>query len=348
MTGETQRPTFNFARFLQVRAAQLPRFSPDGRYVAFITDITGIQQLWQVPVDGGWPEQLTFADDRVMLGLYAHQAPDIVFGVDRGGDEQQQIFRLRDGVVTGIDIDPSVMHAIGVLSPDDRRVAFASNRRNPAYFDLYVADLDGNNVQCVYEQDGSNFVSDWSSDGRHILMLRRNGSLDLDLFLLDLQSGEATRLTPHTPPVVYEHGQFSPDGRTIFFTTDADSEFSRAARMSIATRHLEYLSADDADVDWLRLSPDGKLLAIIRNYDGYGRLSILNLAQGIETPVPDLPYGVPMEPAWSDDSRRLAFAFSAPAHNANIWIWDLEICLLPADHSGRARRHSRTRSSRQN
>ena len=68
-------------------------------------------------MDGGWPEQLTFTDDRVMLGLYAHNAPDIVFGMDSGGDEQQQIFRLREGVVTGIDVDPAVMHAIGAHLP---------------------------------------------------------------------------------------------------------------------------------------------------------------------------------------------------------------------------------------
>ena len=165
MTVETQRPTFSFARFLNTRAAQLPRFSPDGRHVAFISDITGIQQLWQVPVEGGWPEQLTFTDDRVMLGVYAHNAGDIVFGMDRGGDEQQQIFRVRAGVVTGIDVDPAVMHALGAISPDDRQVAFASNRRNSAYFDVYVAGLDGSNVRRVYEQDGSNFVSDWSADG---------------------------------------------------------------------------------------------------------------------------------------------------------------------------------------
>jgi Tol biopolymer transport system component len=324
MTGETPRPTFDFARFLNVRAAQLPSFAPDGRSVTFVTDITGIQQLWQVPVNGGWPEQLTFAADRVMLSLTAHHTRDIVFGMDRGGDEQQQIFRLRDGVVTEIDLDPAVMHALGALSPDDQQVAFASNRRHPAYYDVYVADLDGRNVRRVYEQDGSNFVSDWSADGRQLLLSRRNGSLDLDLILLDLQSGEATHLTPHIAPVLYEQGQFSPDGRIIYCTTDAGSEFSRAARMQLSDRQIEYLSDDDVDVDWLKLSPDGNLLAIVRNHDGYGRLSILNLAQRTEISAPDLPDGVAMEPAWSGDARRLAFAFTSPSQGANIWIWDLE------------------------
>jgi dipeptidyl aminopeptidase/acylaminoacyl peptidase len=324
MMVKTQHQAFSFARFLNARVAQLPRFSPDGERVAFVSDITGIQQLWQVPVDGGWPEQLTFTDDRVMLGLYAHQSKDIVFGMDRGGDEQQQIFLLQAGVVTEIDVDPAVMHAIGAISPDDRRVAFSSNRRHPAHFDVYVADLDGGNVHRVFEQDGSNFVSDWSPDGRYLLLSRTNGSLDIDLLLLDLHRGETTLLTPHEPPVTYLHGQFSPDSQSIFFTTNAGSEFSRAARMRLGDRRIEYLSDDDMDVDWLKLAPDGRLLAMIRNKDGYGRLSILDLQHGIVTPAPDLPLGVAMEPAWSTDSRRLAFTFTSPAQNANIWIWDLQ------------------------
>jgi dipeptidyl aminopeptidase/acylaminoacyl peptidase len=327
MTIENHQQNFSVARFLNARAAQLPAFSPDGRSVAFVTDMTGIQQLWQVSVDGGWPEQLTFTDDRVMLGLYGHHAPDLVFGMDNGGDERQQIFRLRAGVVTEIDVDPAVMHAIGVISKDDRHVAFSSNRRHLAHFDVYVANLDGSNVHCVYEQDGSNFVADWSADGRFLLLMRRTGSLDSELILLDLESGEATHLTPHTSPVMYTHGQFSPDGRTIFFTTDAASEFARVARMDLDDHQITYLSDDTADVDWLRLSPDGRLLAIIRNHDGYGQLSILDLARDQEIPAPDLPEGVPMEPAWSGDSRRVAFGFTSPTHNANIWIWDVEAAM---------------------
>ncbi len=99
---------------------------------------------------------MTASDDRVLLGLYASHAPDIVFGMDSGG-----------------------------------------------------------------------------SDGRCLLVMRRTGPLDTTLILVDLESSEATPLTPHTPPVMYAHGQFAPDGRTIFFTTDATREFSRVARPPI-------------------------------------------------------------------------------------------------------------------
>ncbi len=322
MTVEAHTRKYTIARFLNTRSATSPTFSPDGRTVAFLTDITGVAQLWRVPVEGGWPEQLTFTDDRVMQALYAHRSDDIVFAMDNGGDERQQIYRLRNGDVTEIAVNAAVMHSLGVLSPDDRQVAFSSNGRNPAHFDVYTANLDGTNQQCVYEQDGSNFVSDWSPDGRSLLITRRTGSLDAELFLLDLASGEATHLTPHTAPVAYEQAQFAPDSQSIYLITNDGSEFNRAARMDLATRQIEYLMPDDHDVDWLRLSPDGNRLAIVRNVDGYGRFHILDLQSGESEPAPEIPPGVVMEPTWSEDSRTVAFVASGPRNNANIWVWD--------------------------
>lgn len=324
MAVETRARKYGIARFLNTRSATSPTFSPDGRFVAFLADITGVAQLWRVSVDGGWPEQLTFTDDRVMQAEYAHRTDEIVFAMDNGGDERQQIYRLRDGDVTEIAVDPAVMHSLGVLSPDDRQVAFSGNGRNPAYFDVFVADLDGSNRRCVYEQDGSNFVSDWSPDGRSLLIMRRTGSLDAELYLLELTSGEATHLTPHTTPVAYEQAQFGPDSRSIYLITDQGSEFNRAARMDLASREIEFLTPDDHDVDWLRLSPDGKRLAIVRNEDGYGRFHVLDLHSGESEPAPEIPPGVVMEPAWSEDARQVSFVFSGPRNNANIWVWDLE------------------------
>ena len=63
-------PTFPIQAFLNVRAATGPSFSPDGRFVAFLTNITGVAQLWQVPVAGGWPTQLTFTNEAVRGAQY--------------------------------------------------------------------------------------------------------------------------------------------------------------------------------------------------------------------------------------------------------------------------------------
>ena len=51
--------------FLSVRSAYAPQFPPSGRTIAFLTDITGVPQIWEVPSEGGWPAQRTFFDERI-------------------------------------------------------------------------------------------------------------------------------------------------------------------------------------------------------------------------------------------------------------------------------------------
>src|ERR1700710_2480160 len=42
-----------------------PRFSPDGKRVAFLSNMTGSPQLFTIPATGGWPDQVTALDDPV-------------------------------------------------------------------------------------------------------------------------------------------------------------------------------------------------------------------------------------------------------------------------------------------
>ena len=55
----------SFQNYLSVRSAYSPTFDASGSRVAFLTDITGIPQVWSVELTGGWPHQLTFFDERV-------------------------------------------------------------------------------------------------------------------------------------------------------------------------------------------------------------------------------------------------------------------------------------------
>lgn len=322
----TVRPHFPFARFLQARVAHTPVFTHDGAQVAFVSDITGVPQLWQVPVKGGWPDQITFTDDRVTAGHYAHGSDTLVFGMDSGGDEREQLFVLRDGEQRDLVVDPTLLHNFGSIARDDSRVAYSDNRRHPAYFDVYTSRLDGSDERCVLQHDGSNYALDWSPDAARLLLSRTTGALDNELFVLDTISGEVIHLSSHDDITVYLYARFTPDGRNVVLLTNHNSEFVRAALMNIETHAITFLTPDDVDVDWIALSPDGRQLALVRNADGYGRLSVRAMEGGQERDAPLECRGVPMQPEWSPDSSTLAFALTAPACNSNVWVWE-----VPAD-----------------
>src|SRR6266571_9553836 len=53
------------ARMARVGSALSPRFSPDGKWVSFISNISGVPQVWVVPAEGGYPRMVTNGDDPV-------------------------------------------------------------------------------------------------------------------------------------------------------------------------------------------------------------------------------------------------------------------------------------------
>src|SRR5437868_1770419 len=92
--GRLMPSQYPIDRFLNIRAASGPSFSPDGRFVSFLTNITGVAQLWQIPVAGGWPVQLTFTSESVRGAQYNPRQHELLFSMDTGGDERTQLYRL--------------------------------------------------------------------------------------------------------------------------------------------------------------------------------------------------------------------------------------------------------------
>ena len=84
-------PTYPISRYLCVRQAYGPTISSDGRRLAFLTDITGLPQIWQVPAIAGdavlWPQQLTFDPDRIAGAEYSPAPGDgrMLYARDLGG-----------------------------------------------------------------------------------------------------------------------------------------------------------------------------------------------------------------------------------------------------------------------
>ena len=334
----------NFTAYLNVRNAIMPSFGA-GQRLLFLSDMTGTNQIWSVDASQplGWPDQLTFYEERVTNLYRSPTGTAFIFSRDLGGDEQDQFYLLEGDATTGVTITPLLetpdhKNNFGAWKPDGQAYCFSSNRRHSAFFDIYTHQL-GNEPRLVYQADETLYPLDWSADGRYILFLRANTNLDADLFLLDLydlQSGPR-HLTPHTAQAVYKLSVFAPDSSAIYTVTDQGREFTALARLALPTGQLEFLTDERPwDTEVMALSPDGTRLAYEVNEAGCSRLFVRELATGQEQEVCGLPPGIvsgiglwPSLPSWSLDGQRLAFSFNSPVHNSNLWVYDL------ADHSTR-------------
>lgn len=314
---------YTFEQFLNVRSALRPSFSPDGDRIAFLTDISGLPQLWSVPAAGGAPRQLTDYAERIIDARYAPAGGNILFSMDQGGDERGQLYLLDDATaaVTALTSDPEVIHTFGAWSPDGNAVAYVSNRRHRAFFDVYVRDLDAAEARLVWQQDGSNGVVAWSPDGRYLLVSQAATSLYNELFLLDITTGDATQLTRGTGDAAYASPQWSPDGKKVYLLTNQDREFLALASMDPATGAIATLHAPDWDVEMLACSAGGRI-AYVTNVDGYSELAALDAADAAPRPVDALPRGVVTSLAWSADGARLAAAVSSETRPSDVWLVD--------------------------
>ncbi|NNC24821.1 S9 family peptidase, partial [Salinisphaera sp. USBA-960] len=88
-----------------------------------------VPQVWTVDSPGAWPEQRTFYEERVTFASWSPERPEAAFGMDRGGNERAQLFRLEPdtGVIENLTEHPDAKHRWGGWSHDGERFAFTSN-----------------------------------------------------------------------------------------------------------------------------------------------------------------------------------------------------------------------------
>jgi len=321
---------YEFARYLKIRSAYAPAFSPDGRRLAFLTDVTGVPQVWEVSSGGlSWPEQLTFRDERVSSAHYSPTSDLLVYGSDIGGNERTQLFLLSGSGEAREERDltgaPEAIHYFGDFSPANAgpRIAYTATRRNGTDFDVFVQDLPDGEPECVWEVSGYHTVACWSPDGSFLVVSHHHSNLNNDLYSLDLATGEAALLTLHEGDARFSGALVAADGASLYLATDRDGDFLRLARLDLSTLEISYLTPDDRDVEGLELSPDGRWLAASRNVEGYSDFVLFNGLSGRRVPGPEMPRGILGGFEFSPDSRRLAFTLSGPERNPDVWLVDL-------------------------
>jgi TolB protein len=157
-------------------------------------------------------------------------------------------------------------------SPDSRRLAYVSFENNIST--IYVQTLRTGNRIKVSSRAGINGAPAFSPDGRKLVLTLGGIDGNLDIHVLDLASREAAQLT--TNRSIDTEGTWSPDGRSIYFTSDR-SGGPQVYRVGVNGGSPERITFEGSYNARPRLSPDGSKLAMVHLDRGNYRIAVLDL-----------------------------------------------------------------------
>ncbi len=322
---------YDIERYLNIRSAGVSDFGVDGR-LAFRYDATGTSQLWTLTGPGDWPEQRTFFDERVTFAEFSPERAELAFGMDEGGNERAQLYRLdlTTGIVTNLTRHPDAKHRWGGWCSDGSQFAFTSNRRDQAVFDVYVQDREGagDDAELVAEGDGWLSLAGWHPDDEQLLLSKAHSSFDQDLYAVDVGTGDRTHLTPHEGEARFGRPEWGPDGDSVYCVTDHDADTLRLERIDCASQERSVVADGDGwNVDGVSIHQETGRVVYTRNVDGYTQLTVGEF-DGPETiaefPTPALPDGVAGGVAFDPAGDRIAVSASGRTANGNAHVVDIE------------------------
>lgn len=316
-------------RFARVGSAGSPSFSPDGKWVSVIANLSGAPQVWVVPAQGGYPRMVTNGNDPVTDAEWSPAGDYIAVGIAPGGGMNAQVYLVKpDGTkMRRITAGGRDNNGIDAWSDDGSRLYIDSSRRDPAARDIFVADVETpGELQLVAKNPGVGGIENLSRDGRRALLSRLRSRGSNDLFLLDTKAREDTLLTEHTGPGTF-FGQISPDGNTVYLGTNKNRDLLALGRIRIredgSAGAVEIIAErKDGELDSVLLNHQGTIAALWWNVAGRTELTLYDTRTSRETPVA-LPGELAGGGAFSRDGKQFAVTVFGAAQPADVWIMDV-------------------------
>jgi dipeptidyl aminopeptidase/acylaminoacyl peptidase len=307
-------------------------WSPDGKTVAFVSNLSGRNNIWLVPSEGGWPMQLTVSDERQTSPTWSPDGKWIAYMSDYDGDEQWDIFLVapKTGQVVNLTNTREIAEENPTWSPDGRYLAYIVKPKTSSVFEIDVYDTALRAVKHLTTgtaKDRMNVAPIWSADGTFIVYTQEQAKgTDSNVFRVEVGSAQSTLLTPHDGEQTYSANDVSPDGKHVLLTSNAGDGYDNVGLLDIATRKIRWLTNDKWEASGGSFSPDGKFLTYTANVDGNTDIYLYDFASGKARALP-LSRGVNhlagRTSPFTRDSSRLLYNHTGPTVPGDLWSYNL-------------------------
>ena len=329
---EQNEQSLSLERLYMTRAIGGTAWSPDGKTIAFISNISGRNNLWLVPAEGGWPMQLTISDQRQSAPAWSPDGKWIAYQSDYDGDEQWDIFFVspKTGQVVNVTNTREIAEESPAWSPDGRYLAYMVKPKTSSVYEIDIFDTlmrETKHLTTGTPKDKMNVGPVWSKDGKWIAYTQQQAKgTDSNIFVAEVATAESTLLTPHQGEHLYSANDFAPDGKQLLITANAGNGYDNVGLLNIATKKITWLTQDKWEISGGNFSPDGKSVTWTANVEGNTDIYFHNLAPGKTTSLP-LPKGVNglggSESAFTRDGLHLLYYHNGANAPNDAWVYSL-------------------------
>jgi dipeptidyl aminopeptidase/acylaminoacyl peptidase len=328
-TSPPNELTLAVERMARVGSAFPAGFSPDGKWLSIISNLSGVPQAWVVPAEGGYPRMVTNGDDPVSDVEWSPTSDWLAVAIAPGGGLNEQVYLVKsDG--TGMRLmtqGGKDNNGIDGWTEDGKQLAINSSRLDPASRDSFLVDPASGSVKLVAKNPGIGNILSISKDGKRALLYRLRSRGDDNLYLLDLDSGKDKLITRHDGTANF-FGEITPDGSAAYIGSNKDRDLTAFARIRLVADgtpgEIEILAErPDAELSGLTLNKQGTLAVLRWNVKGRSDLSFYDLVHGKQLPGPKLPGEIVGAMVFSRDGSRLALTILGSTQIADVWIMDV-------------------------
>ena len=268
-----------------------PVFSPDGRWIAFLSNRKDEQQaqIYVIPTDGGEARMLTDMPGRYADLAWSPDSRRIAFS-----------FRKKDADAVERDKDED-KKKLGIVARHVTRMFYKADGEGflpRERWHLWTVGVPSGKTRQLTEGAGHDEDQPgWSPDSRSLVFVSNRAEdpdLDpeaMDLWIIPARGGEMKKLT--TPKGEKSHPAFSPDGeRVAWFGRRAGGGWGRPAHV------------------WVAPVESGRAVDLLANHD----LHASSFTIGDLVSVPQMP------PRWSTDGARITFQALEQGRTTLRWV----------------------------